>query len=148
VVGRLAQQHGIKVQLRRSWYGGVTAQVLVPQTLLQVDGSLRGRVEPAWPPSRLTKRGGWYRPLSGQAGGDQPPGVQAAPPGSVAGDSTGPDVESPARQATVAGAARPPTGVRKLLARFQTNQGDPRAPAVGQDDAPARSSRGKHGAAS
>ena len=148
VVGRLAQQHGIKVQLRRSWYGGVTAQVLVPQTLLQVDGSLRGRVEPAWPPSPLTKRGGWYRPLGGQAGGDQPPGVQAAPPDPVAGDSTGPDIESSARRATVAGAARPPAGVRKLLARFQTNQGDPRAPAVGQDDAPARSSRGEHGAAS
>ena len=150
VVGRLAQQHGIKVQLRRSWYGGVTAQVLVPQTLLlrQLDGSLRGRVEPAWPPSPLTRRGGWYRPLGGPAGGDQPPGVQAAPADPVAGTSTGSDVESPARQATVAGAARPPAGVRKLLARFQTNQGDPRAPAVAQDDSPARSSRGEHGAAS
>jgi Nitrate and nitrite sensing/HAMP domain len=34
VVGRLAQRHGIKVQLRHSWYGGVTALVLLPQALL------------------------------------------------------------------------------------------------------------------
>ena len=33
VVGRLAQRHGIKVQLRHSWYGGVTALVLLPSAL-------------------------------------------------------------------------------------------------------------------
>jgi HAMP domain-containing protein len=30
VVGRLAQRYGIRVQLRHSWYGGVTALVLLP----------------------------------------------------------------------------------------------------------------------
>jgi HAMP domain-containing protein len=39
VVGRLAQRHGIKVQLRHSWYGGVTALTLLPHALL------------AWPPA-------------------------------------------------------------------------------------------------
>jgi Nitrate and nitrite sensing/HAMP domain len=34
VVGRLAQRHGIKVQLRHSWYGGVTALTLLPHDLL------------------------------------------------------------------------------------------------------------------
>ena len=34
VVGRLAQRHGIQVQLRHSWYGGVTALVLIPSALL------------------------------------------------------------------------------------------------------------------
>jgi len=34
VVGRLAQRYGIRVQLRHSWYGGVTALVLVPSALL------------------------------------------------------------------------------------------------------------------
>jgi HAMP domain-containing protein len=34
VVGRLAQRHGIKVQLRHSWYGGVTALTLLPHALL------------------------------------------------------------------------------------------------------------------
>jgi len=34
VVGRLAARHGIKVQLRHSWFGGVTALVLLPAVLL------------------------------------------------------------------------------------------------------------------
>jgi methyl-accepting chemotaxis protein len=34
VVGRLAQRHGIKVQLRHSWYGGVTTLTLIPHGLL------------------------------------------------------------------------------------------------------------------
>jgi HAMP domain-containing protein len=33
VVARLAQRYGIKVQLRHSWYGGVTALVLLPASL-------------------------------------------------------------------------------------------------------------------
>jgi signal transduction histidine kinase len=34
VVGKLASRHGIKVQLRHSWYGGITALVRLPQALL------------------------------------------------------------------------------------------------------------------
>jgi hypothetical protein len=34
VVGRLSQRYGIKVQLRHSWYGGVTALTLLPNALL------------------------------------------------------------------------------------------------------------------
>src|SRR5512132_3341863 len=34
VVGRLSQRYGIKVQLRHSWYGGVTALTLLPHGLL------------------------------------------------------------------------------------------------------------------
>ena len=34
VVTQLASKHGIKVQLRHSWYGGVTALVLLPSQLL------------------------------------------------------------------------------------------------------------------
>jgi hypothetical protein len=34
VVGRLAARHGISVQLRQSWFGGVTALVLLPAVLL------------------------------------------------------------------------------------------------------------------
>jgi hypothetical protein len=33
VVGMLGQRHGIKVQLRHSWYGGVTALVLLPRAM-------------------------------------------------------------------------------------------------------------------
>jgi Nitrate and nitrite sensing/HAMP domain len=38
VVGRLAQRYGIRVQLRHSWYGGVTALVLIPSALLTWSG--------------------------------------------------------------------------------------------------------------
>jgi signal transduction histidine kinase len=34
VVARLAQRHGIRVQLRHSWFGGMTALVLLPEHLL------------------------------------------------------------------------------------------------------------------
>ena len=34
VVGRLATRYGVKVQLRHSWYGGVTALVLFPEKLV------------------------------------------------------------------------------------------------------------------
>jgi NB-ARC domain len=34
MVSRLAQRHGIKVQLRHSWYGGVTALTLLPHGLV------------------------------------------------------------------------------------------------------------------
>jgi hypothetical protein len=34
VVGRLAARHGVKVRLRRSWFGGVAALVLLPSGLL------------------------------------------------------------------------------------------------------------------
>jgi K+-sensing histidine kinase KdpD len=34
VVTQLAAKHGIKVQLRHSWYGGITALVLLPRQLL------------------------------------------------------------------------------------------------------------------
>jgi signal transduction histidine kinase len=34
VVAKLAQRHGIKVQLRHSWYGGITALVLLPSAVM------------------------------------------------------------------------------------------------------------------
>ena len=38
VVGRLAARHGIRVQLRHCWFGGVTALVLLPAVLLDSAG--------------------------------------------------------------------------------------------------------------
>jgi len=38
VVGRLAARHGIRVQLRQRWFGGVTALVLLPAALLGSTG--------------------------------------------------------------------------------------------------------------
>ena len=47
VVGRLAARHGVKVRLRRSWFGGVAALVLLPSSLL---GGPETEMEPAGPP--------------------------------------------------------------------------------------------------
>jgi HAMP domain-containing protein len=40
VVRQLASRHGIKVQLRHSWYGGITALVLLPRGLLELPPDL------------------------------------------------------------------------------------------------------------
>jgi methyl-accepting chemotaxis protein len=52
VVGRLAQRHGIKVQLRHSWYGGVTALTLLPHALLVWPKVPQAVTEPAAVPGR------------------------------------------------------------------------------------------------
>ena len=52
VVGRLAARHGIKVRLRRSWFGGVAALVLLPSALLggpETDLEPAGRPAPGQP---------------------------------------------------------------------------------------------------
>jgi HAMP domain-containing protein len=38
VVGRLARRHAVKVQLRHSWYGGVTALAMLPTSLITLPG--------------------------------------------------------------------------------------------------------------
>jgi PAS domain S-box-containing protein len=50
VVGRLAARHGIRVQLRHSWFGGVTALVLLPAALLGSTGE-HPAVAPPVPPA-------------------------------------------------------------------------------------------------
>jgi CHASE3 domain sensor protein len=88
VVGRLGQRHGIKVQLRHSWYGGVTALTLLPNALLvwpkvpqvvaadrataTAPGAVQGRGELP-PPGRPADE-----PERGPAGGDPTPIFEAA----------------------------------------------------------------------
>jgi signal transduction histidine kinase len=64
VVGRLAQRHGIRVQLRHSWYGGVTALTLLPHTVLvwpdqqqaMPERMVAAQAELPPPPERLERR--------------------------------------------------------------------------------------------
>jgi hypothetical protein len=56
VVGRLASRHAIKVRLRRSWFGGVAALVLLPSALL---GGPETDMEPA-------RRAAAAKPADGQ----------------------------------------------------------------------------------
>ncbi|MGW2214421.1 sensor histidine kinase [Nonomuraea sp. NPDC001684] len=58
VVARLAERHGLKVQLRRSPYGGTAAIVLVPRSLVADQAALTSGDDdgrPAEPPSRTKK---------------------------------------------------------------------------------------------
>ena len=74
VVARLAQRYNIKVQLRHSWYGGVTALVLLPPTLtvqapapVSLEPAQDGRQRPQLTPPALP-------------GPDGFPGQATAPP--------------------------------------------------------------------
>jgi HAMP domain-containing protein len=72
VVGRLAARHGIRVQLRHSWYGGITALVLLPGSLLGLAGE---RAATAWPrPANGTASPGPL-PLAEIAGSSWPQGA-------------------------------------------------------------------------
>jgi PAS domain S-box-containing protein len=81
VVGRLAARHGIRVQLRHCWFGGVTALVLLPAVLLGSAGEHPAMAPPvpagvmASPESLLlaqTTKSGWqpraHLPLRRHAG--------------------------------------------------------------------------------
>jgi hypothetical protein len=82
VVGRLAQRYGVRVQLRHSWYGGVTALVLLPPSITirspQVsdtpppnEGRPEGRLpELAPPPSRGPAPSPDHLPIFEQARSD------------------------------------------------------------------------------
>ncbi|HEV8374399.1 MAG TPA: nitrate- and nitrite sensing domain-containing protein [Actinomycetota bacterium] len=70
VVNQLAAKHGIKVQLRHSWYGGITALVLLPATVIAMPTDLavmpgehgrRGR--PPFTPAERPEPAGGVRPV-------------------------------------------------------------------------------------
>jgi Nitrate and nitrite sensing/HAMP domain/Histidine kinase-, DNA gyrase B-, and HSP90-like ATPase len=80
VVGRLSQRHGIKVQLRHSWYGGVTALVLLPNSIL---------VWPQVPQVVAADRAAAAAPGTVQGRGElPPPGRTVEPEPGPNGDST------------------------------------------------------------
>ncbi|HZD71691.1 MAG TPA: nitrate- and nitrite sensing domain-containing protein [Actinomycetes bacterium] len=122
VVGRLAQRYGIRVQLRHSWYGGVTALVLLPPSI-----TIRSQVsdtppsesrlpELAPPPSSAPVPSLDHLPIFEQARSDwfeSPPGGpgpslrrQAQPAGTQAssgnGTAHGPEDETAAAEAVQA----------------------------------------------
>jgi hypothetical protein len=83
VVGRLARRHAIKVQLRHSWYGGVTALVLLPAGLISLPAGA-GPLPEAWPldaPELLAPgRSGWPAGGGGSwAGAGPSPADQLGP---------------------------------------------------------------------
>ncbi len=121
VVGKLAARHGVRVFLRPSPYGGTTAIVVTPRSLVTHEAETPGA-------GREPQRAGAGRPddlqlaLTGRARRDQPP---AARPGSSAATSgsrptaSGPMPSIPRRRASVPG--RPDS-----LPMADTHQGLPR----------------------
>ena len=126
VVGRLAQRYGIRVQLRHSWYGGVTALVLLPPSITirsQVSEPPAGDArlpELAPPPNRAPARqGGDHLPIFEQARSDwfeSPPSGPGSPlrrhphpataqPSTGNGSAQGPQDASAAAEAVQAASA-------------------------------------------
>jgi len=98
VVGRLAQRYGIRVQLRHSWYGGVTALVLLPPTItirsqVQEAGPGPGIRRPELPPPRSNGNGG-----GGQPGDHLPIFEQARSDWFAEPDASPPPLRRPAPQ--------------------------------------------------
>jgi signal transduction histidine kinase len=112
VVGRLAQRYDIRVQLRHSWYGGVTALVLLPSALLTWSGMEGQERELPAPRPELVAPAPEGRPSTH-------PGAPIAVP---------PPVAQPARAST-----------REELPREQPAAGGVRLSAAGSDGSAARS---------
>jgi hypothetical protein len=121
VVGRLAQRHGIKVQLRHSPYGGITALLLLPVALLSRAGADSGQ-EPALHGRPRGLRGALPRrsPMTSAPPRQEPPS----------------EPDSPLMEA--AGGERSREDVRCILSRFQvaTRRGREATTRTGERDAP------------
>lgn len=116
VVGRLAARHGIDVSLRDSPYGGTTAVVLLPETILAATGETDTRPDPeptATPPA--TPTGVW----AGHGG-----------PGHGGAGRGGARVPLPPEER---GEVRPlpSAGVRPLPSRRRNGPAEPEAPPTG-----------------
>jgi Nitrate and nitrite sensing/HAMP domain len=114
VVGRLAQRHGIKVQLRHSWYGGVTALTLLPHGLLAGPKEPTAIPEPAGPvPNRAELPSPDRVAEPAAAPGDHLPIFEAARSDWFAPESAEPP-PIPLRQRAAAGDGNPPRAEEPL----------------------------------
>jgi hypothetical protein len=83
VVGRLAQRHGIRVQLRERPYGGITANVITPSRLVQADPDSPPRTArrpPGRPqPVAAAASPATTSPAAGNSAGAVPPAPRFSP---------------------------------------------------------------------
>ncbi|HEY2242561.1 MAG TPA: ATP-binding protein [Streptosporangiaceae bacterium] len=159
VVGRLAQRHGIRVQLRERPYGGITAHVVTPSRLIQAGPDTPPRVarRPAGRPQPVPSAASPARPgrplPRPAAASDEPPRPTAPPvprfspadpstlprrsPGQSTTASPPPDQSGPPPAAQPLPGAQPPaetTGdradrIRGDLADFRLGQSEAQAAA-------------------
>jgi hypothetical protein len=120
VAGRLARRHHVKVQLRRSRYGGVTALVFLPEPLI-VEAEPAAPAGPGGPPAAGEGGGALasapLRRYMTQVPEADPPLPKRAPHASLAPDlaATGQPGDPGARPA-----GRSPEQVRSMLTRYRS----------------------------
>jgi hypothetical protein len=125
VVGRLAQRHGIKVQLRHSPHGGITALVLLPVALLSRDGADSGQ-EPALHGRPRGLRGALPRrsPMIAALPRPEPPSGPGDPPLlALEWREIALLCEQPAAVAEIAARLRVPLGVGRVLVADMVAEG-------------------------
>jgi hypothetical protein len=131
VIGRLAERHGVKVRLRRSARGGVTALVFLPERLLVGPGAARdeageaGTVGPGTDQPTMTRLPA--RRYLAQAPDATPPDPAIpALPKRAPSASLAPDLAAAQAQRQLAGrpeerqGARSPDEVRAMLTRYRS----------------------------
>ncbi|MFE6338074.1 nitrate- and nitrite sensing domain-containing protein [Streptomyces sp. NPDC057798] len=121
VVSRLAARHGIKVHLRTSPYGGTTAVVLLPTSLLHGGAAERSPRKAAEAPRPAERE---YARVPGGAAHQEPVEAPAGRPALVA--------PAPAPTAATTAADTPPPGVTALRLHRPPDDAD------GSDDLPRR----------
>ncbi|TMR21013.1 hypothetical protein ETD86_16750 [Nonomuraea turkmeniaca] len=81
VVARLAHRHGIRVQLRPHGSGGLTAMVLIPESLLGTQAPTTAGAAPATAGAGLAREQAFPTPQPAAAAGPWPPGGYQPGPG-------------------------------------------------------------------
>src|SRR5262249_8207565 len=99
VAGQLAKRHNIKITLRPSPFGGITAIALIPQSLVVPEGShAKGPSGPALTDGALPLKGrhalDWANPEGDASTRHEPAPAPAAAPAAAA--TPGPEAEVPA----------------------------------------------------
>jgi hypothetical protein len=143
VAGRLARRHGVRVQLRRSASGGVTALVFFPERLIIApEPSGPPPLEPT-PPDRgkqapdtaaVASLPPLRRYVTQDRDGDQPL-PRRSPHSSLAPDLAAGDPAGPGEPGTARSGGRSPEQVRNMLTRYRSGLERGRA-AAARDDLP------------
>ena|GEM_PF-1125951 len=144
VAGRLARRHGVRVQLRRSASGGVTALVFFPERLI-IAPEPSGPPTPEPPPSPERGKQGpdpaavaslppLRRYVTQDRDGDQPL-PRRSPHSSLAPDLAAGDPARPGEPGTARSGSRSPEQVRNMLTRYRSGLERGRA-AAARDDLP------------
>ena len=150
VGGKLAARHGVRVSLRTSPYGGTTAIVLMPNSIVApppgtLDGppadSMEAELAAATRPPGLDLRSGESRAPASRRPAPPADAGQAATAGRVSGEFPGGLTDSP----SVPPGQAPALPSRRSAARAASRAASPEAPATSSVTAPVTADPGRSG---